>query len=262
MSKPKIDTVKKHDDGTWGFLHPETKQLTGSYRLRVVARAARAAAVKGIPFGEPAADDTTTRDDSGTLGDEGAPFPFAEAADDVEEPGVLGAGVVSMDMAPIEQRVFEEVVDKTVVDPVKSPVDNATSADATSTGETGDVAPQQKEKTIMIVKFVKSTKDRKSAQIVYQAEGNPRFSLRFAKTGFVDASNTPAFINIESDAFAEVKPKLTAEQRKQARKDAPKLSPAQKLAKLQERAAKLQAKIDAEAAAKAAAASTPATPAA
>ncbi len=204
----------RKEDTGWYFRHPVTQAWTGAFRSRKAAREARSIASQAAGGG---AD---------------------EDNDDEESTADTGG---------------EKGVDTPVVDAVALTGITETSADATSNMETGDVA-QHQEGRIMKVKFIKSAKNRKSAQIVYQAEGNPRFSIRFAKTGFKDAAAAPEFIEIENDAFAEPKPKLTAEQRKEARKNAPKLSPAEKLAKLQEKAAKLQAKIDADAAAKAAAA--------
>jgi hypothetical protein len=151
---------------------------------------------------------------------------------------------------PYHIRAGKKTVDNTATSVASSSPVSSAVADTTSPQNTGTDAPAAKDTKIMQITLTKSTKTRKSTSVVYTA-GALRGSARFAKTFFKDG-NAPDTIVIDSDAFAEPKKKLTAEERKAARKDAPKLSPAEKLAKLQERSKKLEEKIAKEAAAAAA----------
>jgi len=135
---------------------------------------------------------------------------------------------------------------KKVVDTASETRLDSRSHETTSIESTSTINPASENKEpIMHVTFTKSTKNRKSTSVVYNASNGLRGSARFAKTFFKDGI-APETLVIDGASFAEPKAKLTAEERKTARKNAPKLSAAQKLAKLNERAAKLQAKINAE----------------
>lgn len=105
----------------------------------------------------------------------------------------------------------------------------------------------EKETSIMALIFTKSTKDRKTSSVVYNAPSGYRGSVRMPVSLFGE-NGAPETLAIDSDSFAAMKSKLTAQERKVLRANAPKLTAAEKLVKLQARAAKLQAAVDADAA--------------
>lgn len=219
MKKTKTETVRKADDGSWQFMHPTTREWVGAGELksRNEARDARKALL-------------TPKQRKAEIADAVSQLPDADAATRAATDALISSDT-------------GKVVDNAQTRPVDSSSLETTPAHDAQTSTNNSSKGAQ----TMDITLTKSDKPRKSSSIVYLGAGL-RGGIRVAKSCFKDG-NAPASLVLSSDAFAEPKVKMSAEERKAARAAAPKKTAAEKLAALETRAAKLREKVAKESAA-------------
>lgn len=159
--------------------------------------------------------------------------PRAKARTDRRAAVRQAAPAPALDQTAAEKKsdIVEEKSCNQETQAISSPTESETRADQ---------APQQEQKRMEIT-LNRSDKTRKSSSIVYTADGF-RGSLRVSKTYFANGT-APDQLTVATDALAQPKAKMTAEERKAARKLAPKLTPQQRLEQLEARAAKMREKL-------------------